>query len=302
MRYFKVILSIILALYLLVALTVAGREPDTDVCSGVNIEVLDPDGTPDPTHFVTAAELARELDNLPDHARGLPMTGINTHALRERLLQLDKIEDAEVTRYTDGSIRIKAYPMVPVARIFDGDRSYYVNRIGKRITASARYHKSVPVIQGRFDPSDTLFTPLSLMPLIDYIAADSVWNSYISMIQVKSPRDIILIPVIRDHVINIGSPTDFDSKFTRLRRFYAEVLPHQGWEKYDTISLKWRGQIVATKRDHKAPDLPLASLDEDEAVAVDAMLAADGVAPGQTRPGVKSKGEKPIPAKKTKNI
>ncbi len=64
-----------------------------------------------------------------------------------------------------------------------------------------------------------------MLPLLSYISNDSVWNSYISMIKVKSPTDIILVPVIREHVINIGAPEGFDDKFERLKRFYREVLP-----------------------------------------------------------------------------
>lgn len=297
MRQFKVILSIILLVYLTVALCVAMNEPDGDTCKGVKIEVLNTDEIPDPAQFVTAEELAHELGDLPDHAKGMPMSAIDTQALRLRLLKLDKIEDAEVVRYSDGTIRISAHPMVPVARIFDRDKSYYVNRAGKRITASARYHKSVPVIRGHFDEGDTTFTPLNLLPLINYIAADTTWNSFISMIDVKSPRDIILVPMIREHVINLGAPTDFEDKLARLKRFYAEVLPHQGWEKYDTLSLKWKGQLVASKRVHEAPKLPSIREEDEEAVDVGSMLAAEGVAPGQTRIGAKPTLHTPIPAK-----
>ena len=29
---------------------------------------------------------------------------------------------------------------------------------------------------------------------------------------------------------------------------YKKVLPYKGWEEYDTISVKFRGQVVATRR------------------------------------------------------
>ena len=40
------------------------------------------------------------------------------------------------------------------------------------------------------------------------------------------------------------------------------------------------------------------NFDEDEAVSIDAMLAGDGVAPGQAVPGVEANSERPIPKKK----
>lgn len=297
-RYLKVIFSLMLAAYLVIALTMTATEADTQLCRAFEITVEGGEGA-GVQKFVTPGELARELDSLPEKAPGMALANINTQSIRRHLLSLDKIEDAEVVRYTDGTIRVKATPIIPVARIFDSGESYYINRAGKRVSADARYHKDVPVIEGHFDAADTTFTPASLLPLLNYIAGDSIWNAYISMIKVKSPSDIILVPVIREHVVNIGAPTDFDDKFARLKRFYSEVLPLQGWEKYDTLTLKWKGQLVATKRRRAPQRVETVKYDDDETVDTGTMLAGDDVAPGQTVPGVKAHSEKPIPAKQT---
>ncbi len=294
-RYLKIIFSLMLMAYMVIALVVSLTEPDDALCTGMTVSVADSGS--DGSGFVTPEELARELDDLPSRAKGLNLANISTDDLRRRLLALDKIEDASVVRYTDGSIRISAVPIVPVARVFDSEGSYYINRSGKRVKASARYHKNVPLIEGNFDAADSAFTPLTLLPLVQYIAADSVWSNFISMIKVKSPRDIILIPVVREHVINIGSPSDFENKFHRLRRFYTEVLPAQGWEKYDTLTVKWDGQLVASKRHRKPTHVEMVRYEDDESVDTGTMLAGDDVAPGQTIPGVEAHSETPIPAK-----
>lgn len=297
-RYLKAIFSLMLMAYLVVALTMTATEADTQLCRAFEITVEDNEGTNGARSFVTPTELSRELDSLPIKAPGMALANINTQEIRKRLLELDKIEDVEVVRLTDGTISIKATPIIPVARIFEGGHhSYYINRSGKRVSADARYHKDVPVIEGRFNFPDSTFTPQSLLPLLSYIASDSVWNNYISMIKVKSPTDIILVPVIREHVINIGAPTDFDDKFGRLKKFYTEVLPRQGWAKYDTLSLKWKGQLVASKRMRPSRKAQSVHYDDDEAVDMGTMLAGEGVAPGQTIPGVKAHSEKPIPAR-----
>lgn len=293
-NYLKISLCVVLAAYLAVALAVASSHTDEQECKDVRITVEPTEGA---DGFVTRDEIASELGAFADSAAGTPYAVINTQAIRRRLLDLDKLEDASVVRYTDGSLRISVKPIVPVARVFEGRDSYYINRSGKRVKAGARFRKNVPLIKGHFDPGDSAFTPLSLLPLIDYISADSIWNTYITMIEVKGPRDVILVPAIREHVINIGSPDEIDIKLDRLRTFYTEVLAGQGWEKYDTLSLKWHGQIVASKRHKAAADLPVSAYDEDEAVSVDAMLAGDDVAPGQTVPGVKAHTERPIPRK-----
>lgn len=296
-RYLNIVFSLMLVAYLVIALSMTVSEPDTQLCRGIEITVEDPDGSSQ--RFVTSAELAHELDSLPEKAPGMALANINTQTIRRHLLDLDKIEDVEVVRMTDGTIRIKATPIIPVARIFDDGESYYINRAGKRVSADARYHKDVPIIEGHFADTDTAFTPSSLLPLLSYIASDSVWSAYISMIKVKSPSDIILVPVIREHVINIGAPDHFDDKFARLKKFYSEVLPMQGWQKYDTLTLKWHGQLVATKRRHAPQKLEIVKYDDIETVDTGTMLAGDDVAPGQTIPGMKAHSETPVPTSKS---
>lgn len=44
---------------------------------------------------------------------------------------------------------------------------------------------------------------------------------------------------------------DLDDKFSRLMIAYKEVLPVKGWDFYDTLSVKWENQIVATRRSKK---------------------------------------------------
>lgn len=293
-KYLTIIFTVVLAGYLGVSLMAALGADRAQRCPRMPIVVEETPGT---EGFVTPGEIAAELNNLPTDAPTLPAGAINTQALRRQLLGMDKLEDASVVTLTDGTVSITVKPIVPVARVFDGKESYYINRNGKRVKAGARFRKNVPVIRGSFVEGDTTFTPLSLLPLIDFISADSVWNSYVTMIDVKGPHDIILVPAIREHVVNIGDLSDLPLKMKHLKTFYSKVLSEQGWEKYDTLSLKWRGQVVATKRSRKAPEMPVRSYDEDESVSIDAMLAGDNIAPGQSLEGRKANSEKPVPTR-----
>lgn len=289
------LVSIGLIIYLVVALNLSGKVADDEMCTGLRIAVNDTASF----RFVTPDELAHELGTLPGEVRLMRLRDINTDSIEQMLASIDKIEDAEVVRLSDGEVLITVNPMHPVARIFDGNESYYINRKGKKISATARYHVDVPLILGHFN--DSVFPAIKLLPLVDYITADSLWNSFISMIKVDSPTDVLLVPIVRGQIINIGEPRDFDDKFTRLKRTYREVLPVKGWNFYDTISVKWAGQIVATRR-HKQLLQPrfLASSD-DEADDVTTMQVAENIAPGQALPGKKAKNDRPIPADRQAN-
>ncbi|MDE5720666.1 MAG: hypothetical protein K2I34_07915 [Paramuribaculum sp.] len=284
--------AIVLLAYLVTALCLSSEAESERRCTGLRIAVNDTTSM----KFVTAGELARELGNIPSTAKGMRLLDIDTDSIERILSRIDKIESVQAVRLNDGYVLVTVDPMRPVARVFDGDKSYYINREGKRISADARYHIDVPVIQGRID--DTRSMARDILPLIDYIASDSLWNSLVSMIKIDSPTDVMLVPIIRGQIINFGSPDNFDNKFGRLRRMYTEVLPVKGWNNYDTISVKWSGQIVATRR-HKQLSRPAVEVEEiDEADDIGTMLAADGIAPGTALPGQKPRQEKPIPASK----
>lgn len=288
----RAVVAICLAVYLVFALCITNSTSADSVCTGLKIAVNDTASL----KFVTAAELSRELGSLPAQAKGMLLKEIDTDSIERLLNSIDKIENANAVRLTDRSVLITVDPLHPVARVFDSKGSYYINRSGKRISADARYHIDVPVIQGNF--VDSVFPASRVLPLVDYISNDSLWNSLVSMIKVDSPSDILLVSIVRGQIINFGTPDNFDNKFHRLRRMYAEVMPVKGWSYYDTISVKWNGQIVATRRNKKLPPPKFAADDADETPDVNTMLAGDNVQPGQVKPGVKAKDDKPIPASK----
>lgn len=289
-RYIWIILTAAMALYIAGA-TLLSRHYDSErLCTGVRIEVTDTAKN----KFVTPYEINRDLGDIIATAEGQPLATINSAKIERRLAQIDKIESATVTKTTDGKLIISVIPMRPVARVFDNNgRSYYINRDGKQMSATARYHCDVPLIQGSF--TDTLFTPHSLLPLVDFIESDTTWRALVSYIKADSPTDILVVPVISGHVVNLGDISSLGDKFSRLRTFYRSVLPVKGWNFYDTISVKWGNQIVATRaiKHTDTGDMEMEDIDESDDITT--MIAAENTAPGQTKQGAKAKSEKPIP-------
>ena len=117
----------------------------------------------------------------------------------------------------------------------------------------------VPVLVGSFD---SLHPAQRLLPLLDKIANDPRIGSMIATVTQEADGNIILIPTIVGHVINFGDTSMVDDKFDRLRRFYRHVSPTRGWEAYDTIAVKWRDRVVATRRDKALAPPPIPTVEE----------------------------------------
>ena len=283
--------AVLIAAYMVVALNYVSKAGAERRCEGVEITVNDTSRL----RFVTPREVARDLYPLIRNAKGRLLSDIDIDSIERMLCGIDKIESASVTIGSDNVVHIEVDPMNPKARVFDSyGISYYINKDGKRISANARYFVDVPVVYGNF--VDSVFSARDLLPLLDYIQADSLWSCMVTMVKVDSPRDVILVPNIRGQVINFGSPDNFGSKFARLKVMYTEVLPECGWNYYDTLSVKWKGQVVGTRRRKDLPKQTAYDDADEEEVDVTTMLAAEGVAPGRVALGQKANNEKPIPA------
>lgn len=198
--------------------------------------------------YVTAAEILRELPR--DTA--VLIKDADLEGIERRLMKKDNVEDVQAVRsYCGDRARVNVFitPMKPVARVFEGNISYYINRSGKKLTANARYRIDVPVITGDFRRR----TPAEILPLLDYMENDEKFSSIVSSIDIAPNGDIIIVPLIEGHVINFGEPRLFRNKVRRISEFYRQVMPVKGWHFYDTISVKWDGQVVATRRKYTPP-------------------------------------------------
>ena len=238
-----------------------------ELCTDVVVEVVNADST----SFVTPQGVLSDLKGQGINVVGKRMRDIDASDIEEALRLSPYLENADIVKCQDGRLLIRVSQLVPVFRVFDGESSYYVNRAGKRMSATSYYHSDVPVVQGHFNRN---YPSTRLLPLIDYVEKDSMLRSLVTMYIVRDTNNIIIVPSISGHVVNIGNATDFQNKFAKLKLFYDEVMPKRGWNTFDTISVKWNHQVVATRRakaveqiieydpedDEQAPDIQTMTL------------------------------------------
>ena len=60
--------------------------------------------------------------------------------------------------------------------------------------------------------------------------------------------EIEMIPRIGNHTVVIGNDMFLEEKFNKLSVFYREGLNKKGWDKYSIINLKFKDQVVCTKK------------------------------------------------------
>ena len=234
------ILMVLLGYTTFIAVWVHGKA-SKEVCRGYEIEVKGESSLKDEVE----QGLDKELKAYPQRIAGTPILKLNAAKIEKHLAGLNLFENVSCMLTSDNKLLVEAQPLVPVMRVFSNGKSYYINKTGKYIEARPEFFMDVPVVSGKFTKK---FTPREVVPLVAKMKKDEFLNNLTGMIVANDSHNILLVPRIRGHVVNLGDTTRLDEKLEMLQLFYRKVLPKKGWNEYDTISVKFKDQIVATRR------------------------------------------------------
>lgn len=121
---------------------------------------------------------------------------------------------------------------------------------------SETYTARVPVATGNIalwqddfmdHPEHQLF---QLVELARYLREDTFLDALVEQVYLNGKGELILAPKVGDQVIYLGRYRTETSqeRLQRLKTFYREGLPYEGWRKYKSFDLRYSDQVVAKKR------------------------------------------------------
>ena len=253
----KWLILIALLTYIGFITAMARQQADKQLCCGIDVVVRGETIS----DSVTKKEVADELGRCPVKFIGEPASKVPLAKIETFLNRFSNFENVECVLTSKGKLRVEVTPILPELRIFDDSISYYINKAGKKIEANAEFFSDVPIATGHFSDE---FSPVELLPVARFIAADSTLSHLVAMISANDARNIIVVPRIRGHVVNIGDASRLREKFDALMLTYKKIMPYKGWDAYDTICVKYRGQIVATRRNKAPLHSPLKYVEEED--------------------------------------
>ncbi len=228
--------------YVAFAFAFVHEENAKRICPGIDLRII---GNTLP-ESVLKQGVNSQLAKYDKQLKGAPIEKIDLKGLEDYLSAFSNFESVECSFNPDSRLRITITPIKAEVRVFtDKGRSFYINRYGKRIKADAEFFIDVPVLIAPEKYDDCIPSALSV---IRYTGADPELSPLIAAYKIDGPGDLIIIPRLQGHVINFGDSTRLDEKKAAILAAYRNVLPAKGWNTYDTISVKFKSQIVATRR------------------------------------------------------
>jgi cell division protein FtsQ len=242
------------AMFLLMIAAVQYRKKSIVAEDGLTIKIINNDIQ---NKFVVREDVTKILFREFRHAIvGQPLELIDIEEI-EMLLEADMfIKNADVYIDAFNKVHITVEQRVPVVRIMDvEDPGYYLDAEGERVSTSPHFTARVIVVTGKVGHFDENFLHIPhnrlnrVFDLVRFIENKPFWKAQFEQINVEHSGEVTLIPKLGDHIVRFGLPhEDIEDKFHRLEVFYQDGLPVEGWNKFKSINLAFKGQIVAKKR------------------------------------------------------
>jgi cell division protein FtsQ len=186
---------------------------------------------------------------------GKKVIELNTPLIEEKLNRNDFIKRSQVFTDMNGELQIKVEQRRPIVRVMKtNETDFYIDEDGRKMPVSQVFTAHVPVASGNifevYRTRDTMhtFVGMELHKIATYVDKHAFWKAQIEQIFVTAESEFLLIPKIGDHTIVFGNSENMEEKFEKLMVFYKEGLSRVGWDKYSTINLKYKDQIVCTKK------------------------------------------------------
>ncbi len=186
---------------------------------------------------------------------GLPIEEIDVDRVERVLEEEAFIEGADVFIDAKNHVNISLTQREPIVRIIDEeDFNYYLDKDGFKMPLSPHFTARVPVATGKiqlFEP-DYLErkqnTIKDIFLLTKFIRNHTFLNAMVEQIYIDKDQQIVLIPKIGRQKIILGNLDDLEEKIDNLEVYYKEGVPYEGWQKYKTINLTFKDQVVCKKR------------------------------------------------------
>lgn len=229
----------------------AVRERRTSVPSGIAVSVVDKTGGA----FITEKEVKKMIEEqLGTGWENESLNFINAAEIENALEKTPFIKRADVFIDSRKVLHVDIRQRTPLVRVFDNTGgSWYLDVDGKRIPVSRHYSPRVPVATGNIPPYaeglmyDQKSTLTQLKKIIEYINTDELLQPLTEQIVCTKNKEFVIVPSIGNHRIILGDASDLDDKARRLKIFYKEALSRQGWNRYKTINLNFKGQVICKK-------------------------------------------------------
>ena len=236
-----------------ILLGAAVKDRSTDSCTGYEIDI---NGSANGIWFIDKKDIVTILSsNGAEKIKGRRLGSFDLNALEAKIERNVWIADAQLFFDNTGVMQVRVKEREPVARVFsENGTSFYIDTAAKVLPLSDKMVARLPVFTGfpatgtRIQKKDMALAR-DVIALSGFITRHPFWMAQVAQLDIRNRKEFDLLPVVGNHVIELGEAAGYEKKFNRLLNFYTQVLSKTGMDKYTVIRLQFRDQVVAVKKE-----------------------------------------------------
>lgn len=268
-RLLKIVLWVGSIIIFLVLIGIVVNKWGMNKCQSVQITIE----APSDCTFLTEEDVRSYIGQSGDSLTGSDLSEINIEKLESIINQKPYVLNSKVYMSINGILKIDITQRTPIARIQPDTRlvgiqnyaPYYISDDGRMMPLTVGKSSRVIFVNGNVrnfycdflkldvdsarmaeDTIGFMKTLYTIYHVAKFINQNKFFKAQIQQIYVEENGDLVLIPEVGNHIVIFGDGNNISEKFRRLELFYEKATFIEGWDKYDTINIKYKNQIICS--------------------------------------------------------
>lgn len=239
-KIFITLAATLLGLYVVVALFFLNSKKDETLCKGTDIVIYG-----DGSNVLSIDNVNNILKNKHLHPAGKKMEDIDCGMIEKAINSYSLVDECQSYKTHKQLVGIRIKCKKPIMHIFDkNEKEFFIDEKGDIIEGmnSTLY---LPIANGFIERD---MAKKELLDIAIFLQNNKFWQEQIEQIYFTPSKDIVIIPRVGNHTIEIGKSDNLEQKFDKLLEFYEKGLNEIGWNKYKKINIEFDNKVIGTKR------------------------------------------------------
>lgn len=188
---------------------------------------------------------------------GLRLDSVDLKKVEALIDSKSAVRKSQAWLTDDGTLHISVTQREPAVRFQSQGSGFYADLDGYLFPLQNRHTARVPVVDGELplhlekgfkgEPETEAGKEWvnSVLGLVRYLEKEKEWADLVGQVTVLKGGNLVIIPREGNERFLIGTPTDIEAKFGRIRQYYEGIAPLE--KDYRTVDVRYAHQIVCKK-------------------------------------------------------
>lgn len=199
--------------------------------------------------LVKPADVERLLLKQMPHIKAQLVKEVETDQVLRCIQKSPYLHQTQISVSMSRDIVIRTHQRTPIAQIFTGKSSFFIDSTATRMPLSE--YSTPDVIVANYQDSTSKHSLAAISHVANFLHSHPEYADIFDQIYEEHNHDLYLVPKLGSHVVLLGDTNDLDTKFHNLITVYRKGMQKKGWDTYKLINLKYKGQVICRRKEVK---------------------------------------------------